>query len=396
MLRQLKTNDINHLSQEMQYIRVENAGINKMQPKGEFLVLKTSPLRAPACNILKQQMLSIGGECAVAKGIVNCNIESSPAILMGTRKQYLSLIKSLTDQCFGLEDLKEELLRYFNKVGKLNFTTLNHTFDLSKKTLLMGILNLTPDSFSDGGKYNSEDLGVERALKMIDDGVDIIDIGGESTKPGSNRTSQKEELERIIPVIKKLRKKTNIPISVDTYKSKVAEATLDEGADIINDISGLMFDSEMSKIIAKYNAGAVLMHIKGAPKNMQTNPQYDNIIDEILIYLEKSAQLLMDTGLNKSNIAIDPGIGFGKQLEENYIILRYLEEFKSLGQPILVGPSRKSFIGNLLNLPVDERLEGTISSIACSIMNGANIVRVHDIKETYRTIKIADKIMGKY
>ncbi len=396
MLRQIKTNDINHLSQEMQYIHVENAGINKMQPKGEFLVLKTSPLRTPACNILKQQMLSIGGECAVAKGIVNCNIESSPAILMGTRKQYLSLIKSLTGQCFGLEDLKEELLRYFNKVGKLNFTTLNHTFDLSKKTLLMGILNLTPDSFSDGGKYNSEDLGVERALKMIDDGVDIIDIGGESTKPGSNRTSQKEELERIIPIIKKLRKKTNIPISVDTYKSKVAEATLDEGADIINDISGLMFDPEMSKIIVKYNAGAVLMHIKGTPKNMQINPQYDNLIDEILIYLQKSAQLLMDTGLNKSNIVIDPGIGFGKQLEENYTILRYLGEFKSLEQPILVGPSRKSFIGNLLNLPVDERLEGTISSIACSIMNGANIVRVHDIKETYRTIKIADKIMGKY
>ena len=263
-------------------------------------------------------------------------------------------------------------------------------FDFSRRTYIMGILNVTPDSFSDGGRYFTVDSAVEHAMKMIEDGADIIDVGGESTRPGSEPVPLEEELRRVIPVIKEIVKRTDVPISIDTYKSEVARQALDNGAVIVNDISGLRFDEKMVEVIAQYNASVVIMHIKGTPKTMQQNPCYDDVISEIYGYLSEGIERAQSYGIKQ--IIVDPGIGFGKRLVDNLEIIRRLREFKSLGYPILIGVSRKSFIGNILNLPVEERLEGTAGAVAISVWNGANIVRVHDVKEMTRVVRIVDAI----
>lgn len=395
MLRLLKNNNQDHIKFEMQQCNVDPAGISIMLQKSKNYILKTNPLPAAGCNILKQQMLSIGGEVAVPKGAANCSIGDSPAIIIGTRKQLGSLVDSLYGQCFGLLDLQKELIEFLNQNPGKYFKVADKEFDLMQKTLIMGILNVTPDSFSDGGKYSVADIATAHAFEMIEAGADIIDIGGESTRPGAEKIGVEKELERVIPVIQKIRLESDVPISIDTYKSEVARQAIDAGASIVNDISGLNFDDKMADIIAESGVSSVLMHIQGTPESMQKNPVYENMIDEILEYLKISAQKLTFRGVDKSRIALDPGIGFGKEWEANYDLIRYLEEFKSAGYPILVGPSRKSFIGNLLNLPVEERLEGTLAAVACSIQNGADILRVHDVKETVRAAKVADKIIGK-
>jgi len=257
----------------------------------------------------------------------------------------------------------------------------------------MGILNVTPDSFFDGGKFVDLELALERALQLEAEGADIIDIGGESTRPGSIAISVQEELQRVIPIVEKLTAKTKVLISIDTYKAEVAKRALKAGAQIINDISGLRFDPEMAKVIAESGAAVILMHIQGTPRHMQDNPQYDNLIDEILDYLKKSSTIAMQAGIRADQIIIDPGIGFGKRLEDNYAILKYLSEFKSLGFPILVGPSRKSFIGKVLDLPPEERLEGTLAAVSAAVLHGANIVRVHDVQATVRAVRIIDRII---
>jgi dihydropteroate synthase len=258
----------------------------------------------------------------------------------------------------------------------------------------MGILNITPDSFSDGGKYYNLDNAVEYALELVKQGADIIDVGGESTRPGAKEISLDDEINRVVPVIKSIRSVSSIPISIDTYKSEVAQIALDSGANIINDISGLKFDSKMIDVVKEHNVPIVIMHIKGTPLNMQINPYYDNIIDEIKSYFEKRINLCLDYGIPKTHIILDPGIGFGKQLNDNFTIIKELNTFIELGYPILIGPSRKSFIGLTLDLPVNDRLEGTAAAITASIMNGAHIVRVHDVLEMKRVQIISDKIRG--
>lgn len=277
------------------------------------------------------------------------------------------------------------------KEFKLNFS--KRIFDLSSRTHLMGVLNVTPDSFSDGGKFLTVEDAVRRGIKMAEEGADMIDVGGESTRPGSDPATIEEELSRIIPVIETLSKKIDIPISIDTYKSEVAKKALEAGAEMINDISALRFDPEMKEVAAEYQVPIVLMHIKGTPKNMQENPYYNDVIKEIIEYLKESIQIAKDVGIQEENIIIDPGIGFGKRLEDNLNILKNLKKFSILNCPILVGPSRKSFIGKILDLPVGERLEGSLAALAVSIMNGANIVRVHDVKESKRVAGLLDTII---
>lgn len=267
--------------------------------------------------------------------------------------------------------------------------------DLSSRTHVMGILNITPDSFSDGGKFFTVDQAIAQGIRMADEGADIIDIGAESTRPGSEPIPTDEELNRLLPVLEQLLKKIKIPISVDTYKSTVAEAALDVGAHIINDISGLRFDPLMKNVVARYQTPVIIMHIKGEPKNMQIAPYYDDVMGEISGYLEESIRRAVTAGIRKENIIIDPGIGFGKRLEDNFEIIRRLSELKRLGCPILVGPSRKSFLGKVLNLPPSERLEGTITAVAVAIQNGADIVRVHDVKSISRVCQIADFLAAK-
>ena len=253
---------------------------------------------------------------------------------------------------------------------------------------------MTPDSFSDGGRFLKIEDAVRCGIKMAEEGADIIDVGGESTRPGSDPLEIEEELSRVIPVIKALSKEIDIPISIDTYKSEVAQKALEAGAEMINDISALRFDPKMKEVVAEYQVPVVLMHIKGTPKNMQENPYYDDVIKEIIEYLKESIKMATDAGVQEGNIIIDPGIGFGKRLEDNLSILKNLKKFSILNCPILVGPSRKSFIGKILDLPAEERLEGSLAALTVSIMNGANIVRVHDVKESKRVAGLVDAILN--
>ncbi len=261
-------------------------------------------------------------------------------------------------------------------------------------TLIMGILNMTPDSFSDGGQFKSHDKAIDHALKMVEEGANIIDIGGESTRPGAEAVQLEEELSRTIPIIEAVRLKSDCLISIDTYKSKVVTAALDAGADMVNDISGLTFDHNMASLVAERNVPVIIMHIKGKPGDMQKNPNYDNLIKEIKAFFEVQIAIAKKAGIDSGNIILDPGIGFGKRLEDNFEIIRELGQISTMGYPVLLGPSRKSFIGFTLDLPIEERIEGTLASITAGVINGARIVRVHDIRATRRTLTITEKIMG--
>lgn len=282
-----------------------------------------------------------------------------------------------------IDSLKRESFDLIRPDGKLQ---------TGRRTHIMGIINVTPDSFYDGKRNNSREGIVNRALKMVEDGADIIDVGGESTRPGANPVSEAEETARVIPVIEILAKRIKKPISVDTYKAKVAEKAIRAGASIINDIGGLQMDTGMAKVAAAANVPIVIMHKKGTPRTMQRYPVRKSLIPEIISYLRRSISLAMDAGIDENKIILDPGIGFGKTPEHNIIILKRLKEFKGLGFPVLIGTSRKNFIGAILDLPVEERLYGSLATVAVAVMNGANIVRVHDVRETVHIVTICDAI----
>lgn len=268
----------------------------------------------------------------------------------------------------------------------------SYRLDLTRRTHIMGILNVTPDSFSDGGLYLDTDKAVERSFEIEKEGADMIDIGGESTRPGALPLSPEEELSRVVPVIEKLKSRLRIPISIDTFKAEVAREAIKAGASIINDISGLRFDPEMVTVAAEYDVPVVIMHIKGTPRDMQINPVYQDLIGEIRHFLEEGISIAQKAGVDDDMIIIDPGIGFGKTFEHNLEIINRLDEFRSLGMPILLGPSRKSFIGKILDLPPGDRLEGTAAAVAIGIIKGANIVRVHDVSSIVRVARVVDAI----
>lgn len=275
----------------------------------------------------------------------------------------------------------------------MNLSWNNFSLNISDKTYIMGILNVTPDSFSDGGLHFDRSRAVEACLRMIDDGADIVDIGGESTRPGSDPVSLEEELRRTLPVIESVASKVKVPISIDTYKANVARRALDAGASIVNDISGLMHDPEMPAVIARCSVPVVIMHIKGSPKDMQKDPSYAALIPEILEYFRSRIAFAVNAGIPEDKIIIDPGIGFGKTFDHNLEILHNLDKFTALGRPILVGPSRKAFLGKILDdAPAADRIEGTAAAVAISIMKGASFVRVHDVKEMAKVAKVSDAI----
>lgn len=257
----------------------------------------------------------------------------------------------------------------------------------------MGIINVTPDSFSDGGLFVDPDRAVEYGIRLEADGADIIDLGGESTRPGALPVTAEDEIKRTIPVIKGLSGHVNIPISIDTYKSEVAELAIKAGASIINDVSALRFDPEMVNVAREYDTPVVLMHMLGTPQNMQTNPVYGDIVQEVYNFLRERIEYAVKSGIRRDNIIIDPGIGFGKRLAHNLTLIKHLEVFQDLGCPLLIGPSRKAFIGDLLDVPVNERSYGTAAVVALSITKGANIVRVHDVLAMKHVVKMTDAIL---
>ena len=333
-----------------------------------------------------------------------CSMRGIPSMAPGDNAVYLFADESALQEWsrrqsfYGEteEKLVRELRLFLERHNRTVFEMVSerYVFNFGGPTRLMGILNITPDSFFDGSRYAEKSAAVERGFEMEEQGADIIDIGGESTRPGAVPVSEAEELARIIPVIESLASEIKIPISVDTYKAPVAEAAIQAGATIVNDISGLQFDPHLLEVVAHYAVPIVLMHIKGRPADMQTNPVYENMMDELFSFFVNSIEKAEEAGIDRSRIILDPGLGFGKRLWDNYDILQRLPELKGLGCPLLVGPSRKSFIGKILNLPVEERLEGTAACVTAAVANGCQLVRVHDVKEMLRVVQIADVICG--
>ena len=377
-------------------IGVDPVGVASMAAKMSHFNIKIPSLECRAANIIKQDMLSLGGDAAVARGTVECSIPATDVILMGTEKQLHRAVKKFRQQPFGIRKIAEDLDSLLSSADK-NFT-INYgpgTLDLGGMTHIMGILNVTPDSFSDGGRFNNIEAAVARAVEMVNDGAHIIDVGGESTRPGAVPASAEEELDRIIPVIEKIASIMDTPISVDTYKAEVAEKALEAGAHIINDISGLTFDKNMASVAARADCPVILMHTGGRPQNMQDNPHYDSIMDEILDFLEASINSAVSAGISHEKIIADPGIGFGKRLEDNLAIIKNFGQLKVLDVPLLIGASRKSFIGQIIGSDpknTDDRIEGSIAASVLAAASGASIVRVHDVKETNRALKIADAV----
>ncbi|MFA6308775.1 MAG: dihydropteroate synthase [Clostridia bacterium] len=370
-------------------IGVDKGAIPWLLPKAIHLMIKLEDISCYCANVIKQEILSAGGDAAVHKGSVNCSTEKTDVLIMGTFDQLNRLVYKLGMQSGILDEIAMELkllLDTIEKPDSESFVCGKYKLGLGEKTYVMGILNVTPDSFSDGGKYFDTEEAVKKAKQMVEDGADIIDIGGESTRPGHKNVGEEEELSRVLPVIERLSKEIDIPVSVDTSKAAVAEKVLKAGANIINDVWGLQKDAKMAGVISKYNAGVVMMHNKEG-----TN--YSDLMGNILKFLRESVEIAEYAGINRNNMAIDPGIGFGKTLEQNLEIMLRLRELKTLGLAILLGTSRKSMIGNVLELPVNERIEGTAATVTLGIANHVDIVRVHDVKEMVRVVKMTDAMV---
>ncbi|MCD6176239.1 MAG: dihydropteroate synthase [Candidatus Cloacimonetes bacterium] len=389
-------NSLQDAKKELEKINVSSQGVEVMAPKAIGLSIKLTDVKVGAANILKQEMLSIGGDAAVARGVVNGKLEFSDMILLGNLDKIKKLVKKLNYQTiFGLPEIKQDLINFidsqenpYSKILNCNGTRLE-----LNETKIMGILNITPDSFSDGNQYFDTDKAVERASEMIAQGADIIDIGGESTRPGAQKVSAETEIKRVIPVIKKLRKISDIPISIDTTKAKVAKEALQTRASILNDISALQFDAGMIKVLQNFpEVPVILMHMQGTPDTMQDNPYYEDVIEEILSFFKERINFCVGNGILRDRIIIDPGIGFGKKQKDNLVILKKISEFKCLGVSVILGASRKSFIGKIYESEVLERLSGSLASTAFAFQNDIEIIRVHDVIEQKNFLNVMKEI----
>ncbi len=373
------------LERLMEIIGVSPEGIDLMGKKGRQYIIKLESVPIKDAIILKQEALSVGGDCALSWSVLGLNTDSTDAILILTERQMEILTKKMEYQPFNGRIIAEELREIVGNYENEPALTLRGR--RVNSPAVMGILNVTPDSFSDGGKYLDFERAVKRGKQMVKEGADIIDIGGESSRPGSGRVSAAEEMERVLPVVEALRKETDAIISVDTYKPEVAERAIDAGADMINDIYGLRKEG-MAELIGQHGVGVVIMHMQGDPENMQENPQYRDVIADISRFLRAQAEKALDAGISIDSIVIDPGIGFGKTVEHNLQIIKELGAFRSLGYPVLVGASRKSFIGKTLDLHVEERLEGSLAVAVIAVQKGVSIIRTHDVMETVRAVKM--------
>ncbi len=376
-------------------IGVHPKGINIMRDKAVFMVFRLSSVPAPTCNIIKQEMLAAGGEAAVSKGVVSCEVEHSDVILLATVSTYHRLIDKLKDQPLGgiaiANELERELQSFSLReqrslvIGEIQFKTF-------QQPLIMGILNVTPDSFFDGGHYLEPGRAAERARQIQEEGADIIDIGAQSTRPGAVPITEKEELDRLLPVLEAVAKDTGCPLSIDTWRARVAREAVDRGALIINDISALRFDESMVSVVAETAVSVVLTHMQETPETMQQAPSYRAVIPEITAFLAERASFAENNGIDKRKIILDPGIGFGKTLAHNLEIMNHLDAFQLIGYPVAVGPSRKTFIGNLLEAGPAERLNGTAAVVAAAVFRGVDIIRVHDVKEMSEVVRVASAL----
>ncbi|MCR4420337.1 MAG: dihydropteroate synthase [Clostridia bacterium] len=372
-------------------IGVEEAGVAIMAPKAVHRVIKVENIPLRAAHILKQEMLSLGGEAAVSREVMALTADKSEVILMGTLRQFERLTEKLRHQYFGLPSLAEQLsalLRHAEGRPVRLLDCRGRRLVVGERTLVMGILNVTPDSFSDGGLYLDPGKALARAQEMVAEGADLIDVGGVSTRPGHTPVPAEEEWRRLAPVLGRLAETVEAPISVDTWRAEVARRALETGAHLINDQWGLQADPDLARVAARYGAPVILMH-------NQEHREYRDLMGDILRFLRRGIEIAERSGLTRDRLIADPGIGFGKDTEQNLEVLHRLPELRSLGLPILIGTSRKSVIGNTLGLPVEERLEGTAATVALGIAFGADIIRVHDVKAMVRVARMTDAVVRR-
>jgi dihydropteroate synthase len=360
------------------------ASLPCMAPKLEHRNLLIEGVRLFAANILKQGMLSIGGDVAVHRNVINGKVDTSDCLVMGDLRHYRLLVDKLRSQgC--VEDLARVIdEQVFGEPKGLTLRLCGKDYSWNARPLLMGILNATPDSFSDGGLWSDPSEAVDHALEMVRQGADLIDIGGESTRPGSPGVDAEEEMRRVIPLVKKLAPKLGVPLSIDTRKARVARAAVEAGAGIINDISALTHDPGMLDVACETGAGVVLMHMRGTPGTMQGDTAYGDIVREVYSFLDERVEACLGRGMDPLSILVDPGIGFGKDLQGNLKLVRAIAQFRSLGVPVVLGHSRKSFLGAILGLPLGERGEGTDAVSAWALLEGVDVLRVHDVERARR------------
>ena len=384
------------MQQELQRLEMHPAGLGILRQKSDVLALRIPGLPAPAGNILKQQMLSLGGDVALARGAVACRCPETGAVIVGTRRQVLALVSRLKGQPYRLGELADEIRGLLLRLRRSRHPVLrlgDRRLRLGRRTHLVGVLNVTPDSFSDGGEYLSPRRAVNRALRMAQHGADIVEVGGESSRPGSRRVTVEEELSRVMPVVERLVPRSPVPVAIDTTKAEVARQALSAGAAMVNDISALRSDPRMAEVVAESGAALVLMHMQGTPRTMQRRPEYRDLLEEIYDFLGERVEAARKAGIDPRRIIVDPGIGFGKTPRHNLVIMNRLGELRGLGRAILVGPSRKSFIGEVLGLPADQRIEGTAAAVAVAIARGAHLVRVHDVDQMSRVARMTDAMV---
>lgn len=393
--RVLYIDNVEQARQELKKINCDPAGVAIMAQKAVFKLVKLEHVPTKAANLLKQTFLAKGGEVAVARESANLGVEYTDVLLCATLKQYQMALAQLKLQPWGLPDIAAAVEAVLAPEGSFpyrEYAWQHHKLSIKPgKTLVMGILNLTPDSFSDGGRYNQPDAALRQLEQMVQDGADIIDVGAESTRPyaGSKAISAEEEMQRLLPILERILAASPVPVSVDTYKARVADAALGLGAHMINDIWGLQYDRDMAAVAAKHKVPVIVMH------NRSAADYAGDVMDEIIAFLKESIAIARRAGVAADQIIVDPGIGFAKTTEHNLLIMSRLEELHSLNCPVLLASSRKRFIGEVLDLPVEQRVEGTGATVVVGIMKGVHIVRVHDVKAIKRMVEMTDAMLSK-
>lgn len=380
------------IEREMRRIGCEETGVQIMAPKGEFYALRLENVRGKAASLLKQMMLSAGGDAAVARAVAAFDDTPAPVLLVGDRRHYRRLYPRLRMEPFGLAQIADEIETALQALSEtpapIHCGRHELTFDRSR---VMGIINTTPDSFSGDGLGDNVAAAVTQGQAFAVAGADILDIGGESTRPGSEGVSVEEEVARVVPVIGALASAVDIPLSVDTSKPEVARAALAAGATLINDIWALR-QPGMLELAAETGAAVCVMHMQGQPRDMQHQPHYEDVITEVYAFLAERVEAAVAAGVAREQIIIDPGFGFGKTVAHNLELVRRLHEFRSLGLPVLLGPSRKRTVGEITGKPADERVMGTAALCALGLANGANIIRVHDVPQMVDVARVCDAV----
>ncbi|UCF80340.1 MAG: dihydropteroate synthase [Acidobacteriota bacterium] len=381
----------------MKAAKVHAGGFEYMVPKFSFFLVKIRNLEHRAANVLKQELLSLGHDAAVSMDVSLFREGRGDVVFGATRRAVEALAEKLQEQPFGLpavgRQVREALENFSRSAPHLPLAD-GRKVPLGDRPLVAGVLNVTPDSFSDGGRLPNVEAAVERALEMAEEGADMIDVGGESTRPGASAVPEDEELRRVVPVVEAVRKRSPVLLSVDTRKAAVARAAIEGGADVLNDVSAGRSDGEMLPLAAGAKAPVILMHMQGTPETMQENPSYDDVLFDVAEFFRERIEAAERAGVARERVVLDPGIGFGKTVEHNLVLLNHAQAFRSLGRPLMVGVSRKSFLGKILKLPVEKRLEGGLAAQALAYLKGVRIFRTHDVRAARRVLDALQAVAG--